>query len=194
MANQSVNTEKELLLRVAGGDEIAFRILYDGYHQLLATYIFRLTRSMTETEEIVHDVFVKLWMARESLAAVENVKAYFFVISRNHALNVIKRRMRELLQEQQFMQDTTSSLTTADSQDDLMNSLIDKAIDQLPPQQKKVFLLSRHERLTYREIAASMGISRETVKTYLQHATNSITKYIRENIEISLLIMFFGGH
>ena len=193
MAKDSVNTEKELLLRIAGGDEIAFRNLYDMYHQLLATYIFRLTRSLPETEEIVHDVFLKLWMTRESLAAIENAKAYLFVISRNHALNVIKRRMRELLHRHQWMQQTNNPITTTDNQDDLMHSLIDKAIDQLPPQQKKVFLLSRHEKLTYQEIASGMGISRETVKSYLQHATSSITKYIRENIEISLLIVFFGG-
>jgi RNA polymerase sigma-70 factor (ECF subfamily) len=193
LAKDPVNNEKELLLRVAGGDEIAFRTLYDMYHQLLATYIFRLTKSMTETEEIVHDVFLKIWMARESLAEIKNAKAYLFVVSRNHALNSINRRVREMLQKNQWIQDSNSINATNDHEDDSLHTLIDKAIDQLPPQQKKVFLLSRHEKLTYHEIASNMDISRETVKTYLKHATTSITKYIRENIEISLLIMFFGG-
>ena len=193
LEKDSVNTEKELLLRVAGGDEIAFRSLYDTYHPLLVTYIFRITRSIGETEEIVHDVFLKIWMARESLAEIENVKAYLFVVSRNHAFNAIKRRLREMLQRNKWIQDTNLLHESDEGQDDEVNTLIDKAIDQLPPQQKKVFLLSRYEKLTYQEIAAHMGISRETVKTYLKHATISISKYIKENIEIALLLLFFGG-
>lgn len=193
MAEKSFDTERELLLRVANGDETAFRNLYDMYHQLLATYIFRLTRSLSETEEIVHDVFLKLWMSRESLSAIENARAYLFVVSRNHALNVVNRRMKELLKRQEWISDTKNSLSVPGDHEESSHSIIDKAIDQLPPQQKKVFLLSRHEGLTYHEIASNMGISRETVKTYLKHATTSITKYIRKNIEISLLIIFFGA-
>ena len=190
MDNNSTDTEKELLQRVANGDQIAFRSFYDMYYQVLATYIFRLTRSMNETEEIVHDVFLKIWMVRESLSAIENAKAYLFVVSRNHALNAIKRRLREVLQRQQWMQDTSNILETTDNlDDDSLHSLIDKAIDQLPPQQRKAFLLSRREHFTYLEIAASMGISRETVKTYLKHATTSITKYMREHVGFLMMLL-----
>lgn len=192
MTNDSVNTERELLLQVAGGDEVAFRMLYDNYHQLLASYIFRITRSITETEEIVHDVFLKIWMARESLAEIQNVKAYLFVVSRNHAINSVNRRLREMNQRNRWIRDTGTNENNGDDFQQDIYGLIDKAIDQLPPQQKKVFLLSRHEKLTYQEIAANMGISRETVKTYLKHATMSITKYIRENIELTLVLLFFG--
>ena len=190
MSTQPADKEKELLLQVSKGDEIAFRAFYDQYHQLLATYIFRLTRSMPETEEIVHDVFLKLWMARDTLATVDNAKAYLFVLSRNHALNVIKRKMRELMKVRQFQQEHPDAGTTAEQADDL-HSLLDQAIDRLPEQQKKVFLLSRHERLTYQQIAEQMGLSRETVKTYLQHATSSITRFMKEHTELSLLILIF---
>lgn len=190
MDNNSTDTEKELLQRVANGDEIAFRSFYDMYYQVLATYIFRLTRSMNETEEIVHDVFLKIWMVRESLSAIENAKAYLFVVSRNHALNAIKRRLREVLQRQQWMQDTSNIMETTDNlDDDSLHSLIDKAIDQLPPQQRKAFLLSRREHFTYVEIAASMEISRETVKTYLKHATTTITKYMREHVGFLVMLL-----
>lgn len=190
MGNNSTDTEKELLQRVANGDEIAFRSFYDMYYQVLATYIFRLTRSMNETEEIVHDVFLKIWMVRESLSAIENAKAYLFVVSRNHALNAIKRRLREVLQRQQWMQDTSNIMETTDNlDDDSLHSLIDKAIDQLPPQQRKAFLLSRREHFTYVEIAASMEISRETVKTYLKHATTTITKYMREHVGFLVMLL-----
>jgi RNA polymerase sigma-70 factor (family 1) len=189
LAASIYDNEKELFLGVANGDEMAFRKLYDQYHQVLATYIYRLTRSMAETEEIVHDVFLKLWMTRETLHGIDNVKAYLFVISRNHALNVIKKRIRQLFRSRQWQKEMAEE-EAKDEKGELLYSLVDQAIDQLPPQQKKVFLLARYERLTYEEVGVKLGISRETVKSYLKLATHSITHFIKNHVEISLLILF----
>ena len=68
-------------------------------------------------------------------------------------------------------------------------SLLDEAIDHLPPQQQKVYLLSRHKRLKYDEIATQMGLSRETVKKYLQGATHSITNFVQSNIDVSAIVI-----
>jgi len=177
------------LQNIANGDEIAFKVIYDRYHQFLGSYIYQLTRSMSETEEIVQDVFLKLWMTREAINSVENLKSYLFIISKNHALNAIARRMREKAQTKEWQKEQKTNPVTNEEQD-IRYSLIDKAISRLPVQQKKVFILSRHERLTYAEIAKELGISRETVKTYLQLATTSITKYIHEHMELMLLLPF----
>lgn len=174
---------------IANGDEISFRVIYDRYHQFLGSYIYQLTRSTNETEEIVQDVFLKLWMTREALNSVENIRSYLFIISKNHALNVIARRMREIAQTKKWQTEQKNN-PVSNEERDILYSLIDKAISALPLQQKKVFLLSRHERLTYAEIAEKLRISRETVKTYLQLATASITKYIHEqHMELMLLLL-----
>lgn len=188
MDHKVIATEKELLQNIANGDEIAFRVIYDRYHQFLGSYIYQLTRSMSETEEIVQDVFLKLWMTREALNSVENLTSYLFIISKNQALNAIARRMREKAQTKEWQKEQKTNPVTNEEQD-IRYSLIDKAISRLPVQQKKVFILSRHERLTYAEIAKELGISRETVKTYLQLATASITKYIHEHMELMLLLL-----
>ena len=73
---------------------------------------------------------------------------------------------------------------------DIYHSLLDEAINQLPTQQQKVYLLSRHERLRYNEVATKLNISRETVKKYLQIATVSITEYVQAKYKTAVFLTF----
>jgi len=186
--------ERTLLLKVAEGDERAFCALFEQYHRLLATHIMRITRSQELTEEIVQDVFLKIWMSRETLSEIHDLRAYLYIVSKNHALNGLKRIARERatfsdadwnLLEKSFI--------PAEPEEPGHYGLIDEAINRLPPQQQKVYLLSRHERKKYTEIADQLGLSRETVKKYLQLATDSISTYVldKASVSISLIFSFF---
>lgn len=187
MSYRSVlNDEKELLRQVANGDERAFTRLFDHYHQRLGIHIYRITRSDEIAEELVHDVFLKLWLNRELLSGIENFAVYLFVVSKNAALNALKKIAAEKLKFT-GLDDITES--PAEQPDDYRYVLIDEAIDQLPPQQRQVYILSRHQRLSYHEIAFQMGISRETVKKYLQIATASIVAYIGKSVRMSPLLV-----
>jgi len=190
MSDQDNFQEHELLRQVAMGDEIAFRQLFTLYHHQLGAYIYRITESTEVAEEIVQDVFLKIWMSREALQVVKNFRAYLFVTSKNHALNVLRKIIRERNRQSNWDEDTINAIPLADN-DDLTSQyygLLDKAIDCLPPQQQKVYLLSRHEHLKYIEIAERLNLSRETVKKYLQIAVSSITNYIQTNDDIMVLI------
>jgi RNA polymerase sigma factor (sigma-70 family) len=182
--------EKELLRQVADGDERAFTRLFDHYHQRLAVHIYRITRSDQVTEELVHDVFLKIWLNRELLAGVENFGVYLYVVSKNAAFNSLKKTANEKLR---FTALDGVADAPAELDDDYRYILIDEAIDQLPPQQRQVYMLSRHHRLAYNEIALEMGLSKETVKKYLQIATASIVAYIGKSIKMSpvLILKFF---
>jgi RNA polymerase sigma-70 factor (family 1) len=180
--------EKDLLLKVAGGDEQSFSELFYTHHQLLGTHIYRITGSAELAEEVVQDVFLKIWLNRESLENIENFRAYLFVISKNHALNCLRKLARERLQ-QKTIEDNALALSPEDNPGlDAYYALLDQAIDHLPPQQQKVYLLSRHNRLKYDEIASQMGLSRETVKKYLQASTHSITNFVQANMDMSAVI------
>lgn len=185
--------EQELLLRIADGDEFAFKRLFNAYHQQLGTHIFRLTDSMELAEEVVQDVFLKIWTNREELKDVRNFKAYLFVISKNQALNCIKKIMREQKQQQHWEAENASeeALVMQDTELNKYYTLLDLAINNLPPQQQKVYLLSRHERLKYAEIAEEMNISRETVKKYLQLAVSFISTYLKSNSDIVVFILLY---
>lgn len=176
-------SEKKLLIEVASGNEDAFRKLFLKHHQQLGTHIFRITNSIDLAEDIVQDVFLKIWISREALTKVNNFKAYLFIISKNHTLNYLRKISKERAYKKEWEDKFIKALTIENTNSDIYYCLLDEAIDQLPPQQQKVYLLSRHERLKYSEIADRLDLSRETVKKYLQIATLSITDYVRTNFE-----------
>ncbi|MES2063360.1 MAG: sigma-70 family RNA polymerase sigma factor [Bacteroidota bacterium] len=184
--------EKELLLKVANGDEHAFSELFNTHHQLLGAHIFRITDSVELAEEVVQDVFLKIWMSRETLTTVQNFRAYLFVISKNHALNCLRKVAKERIHQKTLEENILPFATEENPGLDGYYSLLDEAIDHLPPQQQKVYLLSRHNRLKYDEIASQMGLSRETVKKYLQGATHSITAFVQSNMDISAMIILIS--
>ncbi|MET0299756.1 MAG: sigma-70 family RNA polymerase sigma factor, partial [Flavitalea sp.] len=101
-----------------------------------------------------------------------------FRISKNHTLNLLRRSVREKIRlaEWERMQ-TTDELTLDQDQFEMAM----RAIEQLPPQQQKVFVLSRIRKMKYHEIASVLRISRETVKSYLKLASSSITRFVNSN-------------
>jgi RNA polymerase sigma-70 factor (family 1) len=185
----ALHQETELLLAVSQGDERAFTTLYNHYHQRLGLHIYRITKSAELAEEVVHDVFLKIWLNRETLADIDNFSVYLYVISKNAALNCLKRIAREkaVTTDLDLVLDQIPMMET--QEEDYRYILIDEAIDRLPPQQRQAYLLARHERLTYAEVALRMGLSKETVKKYLQIATEFICGYIGKKLIISILIL-----
>jgi RNA polymerase sigma-70 factor (family 1) len=190
-----------LLFRVAAGDEGAFRDLFHYWHPLLSGYLYRVTESRELTEEILQDVFLKIWMRRDSLAEIADFKGYLVVVCRNRAFDAMRKRLRNERQRRLFESEMAAMSTSPDHDlyaGDDWSTLIDKAIDELPARRKEVYLLCRHERLSYIEIAALLGISRESVKTHLKLASRSITAFIQlRRQEILLLtgvLIFFRMH
>jgi RNA polymerase sigma-70 factor (ECF subfamily) len=183
--------EKDLLKRVAAGDETAFSRLYQQWWPFLGAHIYRITESKPVTEEIVQDVFLKIWQVRETLTEIQHFKSYLLIVSKNHALNALKKKARESAKWKAYIE--TESREPGQEADDSRSpySLIDEAIDQLPPRQKQVYLLHRQERFTYRQIAGQLGISRETVKTHLGLAVTAISRYVRSKLLFSMFFLLF---
>ena len=183
--------EKELLKRVAEADESAFRELYLHWQPQLALFIYRITKTRESAAEIVQDVFLKIWLTRESLAEIDNFKSYLFVISRNHALNAFQKSMREMKQIEQLGQSIREETNDIDENKYIHLSLVDEAIDHLTDRRKEVYLLHRHQKLTYNQIGVQLGISRESVKTHLELAIKSITKYLKDRMTMMILLIGF---
>jgi RNA polymerase sigma-70 factor (ECF subfamily) len=167
-------------MRVAKGDEDAFAILFHFYHNRLANYVQRFTNSILLTEEIVQDVFLKIWTNRVELSTVSNFRSYLFVSSRNHAFNAIKKLAREYrrneLWQMKLKEEFDISLERTSYQEVL--ATVQQAIQALPPQQKKVFLLSREKGMSHDEIARQLGLSPTTVKKHVFLAL----KFLRERV------------
>jgi RNA polymerase sigma-70 factor (ECF subfamily) len=188
--NKYEPSDKALLGKVADGDEAAFSRLYYIYEPRLSSFIYKITKSKEITAEIVHDVFLKIWMGREALQDVKNFDAFLFVISRNLAINAFHKAMRELRRLESLHQDLAQE-EDYQQEEQLLYNVIDSAIEQLPPRQKEVFLLNRYERLTYDQIGKKLNIGKETVKTHIQLAMKSIKRTVlSKNGLPSLLVSF----
>jgi len=170
-----------ILRKVASGDETAFKQLFMEWQPFLSSHIYRITESRELTEEIVQDIFLKIWQTRETLDKIENFKAYLVVISKNQALNVLRQRATMARQHRDWEMEQRKSDGPPDPHS-IYYTLIDEAINSLSARQREVYLLHRHERLKYSEIAARLNLSRETIKTHLQQAVAGITRYIKERI------------
>ena len=189
-----VETEKEpdILKDIAAGSSKAFRALYSQWEPTLSSFIFQVTRSKVITAEIVQDVFLKIWMTRESLVEVKDFKAYLFVISKNRAINALKKSLADLERIKKYASEVPFNEQPVEDDDAQLHfSLIDEAIDQLSPRQKEIFLLHRHERYSYREIAEQLGIGKESVKTHLSLAIKSIKNHIETKITLIILLIDF---
>lgn len=187
-----VGAEKdtEILKEIAAGSSKAFRNLYARWEPTLSTFIFQVTRSKVITAEIVQDVFLKIWMTRESLVDVKDFKAYLFVISKNRAINALKKSLADLEQMKKYASEVQfNQQPEEENSAQLPFSLIDEAIDMLSPRQKEIFLLHRHERYSYREISEKLGIGKESVKTHLSLAIKSIKKHIETKIALIILLI-----
>lgn len=186
---ENSNEDRKLLVRVAGGDELAFRKLYADWQPRLSTFIFQITKSKEITAEIVQDVFLKIWMTRENLEQVDNFKAYLFVVSRNQALNAFRKAVNEW-RRFETVNDMSQMEPKANAEaEDPYLSLIDAAIDQLSSRQKEVYLLHRHQKLSYQEIADQLGIGKESVKTHIELAVKSIKRYLSTRVTLLSIIV-----
>lgn len=185
--NTAVYKEEKLLQQVAEGSEAAFTRLFYYWQPFLSTHINRITESKQLTEEIVQDVFLKTWQARETLTDIKNFKSYLLVVSKNHAYNALQKKARDI---------SHSEIPAIGNQPeevdptDAYYSMIDEAIDKLSPRQKEVYLLHRHQRLSYKQIAEQLGIGRESVKTHLGLAVAAISKYVKLKLIAVMIIIF----
>jgi RNA polymerase sigma-70 factor (ECF subfamily) len=174
--------EKYLLAKIAEGDESAFRELFLHWSQQLAGYIYAITESTEGTEEIVQDVFMKIWTIRDTLTGINNFKHFLWVIGRNKAFDAMRKRVREKALRHAWEQERALDLPDIDDSDEMLrDALIERAIESLPSRRKEVFLLSRDGHLTYREIASILNISQSSVKTHVRLASSKIHEFVRSN-------------
>jgi len=190
--NQAYN-EAELLTRAATGDQRAFAEIVDHYTNIVYPYLLYWLKQAQLAEEITQDVFMRIWKNRQKLPQIENFPGYVYVITRNRANTVLKEqllKMEELAPDKlhQLLQEIPSTLEVKE-----LATLIEKAIDALPPRRKEVFYLSRIEGLTYEEIAERLGISRSAVRQHIVEALVFLRHYLKEHggVIISLLALLF---
>jgi RNA polymerase sigma-70 factor (ECF subfamily) len=180
---ERLHNENALLERVAQGDESAFRIVFDHYRDAIFAFSLKVTRHESIAEEIVQDVFLKIWINRSGLGDVRNFADFLYIIARNHTFN----SLRSLARERKLLIDTSADLQIAGVSTEAIivqrdyDRLLLQAVAQLPPQQKLVYTLGRQQGLSREEIAAQLHISPGTVKVHMAQALRTLRAYFKNH-------------
>lgn len=184
----------KLLSRITQGDEKAFRELFDLYRDRLYGYIYRIIKSREVAEELVMDVFMKIWLGKAMLPGISRFDSFLFRIAFNQSIDFLRVAGRdpvlhELIWEN--LQYAADQRTDAHLLEEEYAQKLRQAVGLLPPQRGKIFRMSRIEGLSHREIAARLRISHHTVNNHIVEAKNFLRSYLSENFELGILIVFF---
>lgn len=175
--------ESKLLSEIAQGDHRAFCSLFDHYEQYVYGFGRKLTRSNDQAEEIVQDVFLKIWVGREKLVGIENFDAYLNRLVRNQSYSVLRQNLSHAKGIEKISSTQSEKDDSLESKIDYKETvkILNDAIVSLPEQQKRVYELCHQQGLKYEEAAEEMNISSATVHYHMKLALKAIREHFNKN-------------
>lgn len=183
----------ELLKAVGKKDNQSFEALYKSYYKKLYVLAYRYLRSEEAAEEVVNDVFLKIWADAAQLTINQSLGSYLSRCVINAALNRIKKEKQEAVKQEQY----TTGFEEIDDENDEAQLLedklmrLEKAISDLSPQCQKVLMMSKFDKCKQQEIADTLNISIKTVKSHLTYGYQRIRSIMgKEGLFIFIFILF----
>lgn len=184
MNGDALNNEAVLVEKIAQGDATAFRAVFDHYWDKIYSMALTYTKSSILADDIVQDVFVKIWRKRDLLPTVEKFDAYLFITARNELIDVLRKKVEHVPLEGHYdLREEGSMVPDAALSFKESEALVHEAISKLPPQQQRIYRLSRIEGRSQQEIASELGISVNTVKVHMNKALHFIRQHLSENTD-----------
>lgn len=178
--------EQDILIKLKAGEEPAFGKLYAHFSETIYGRLLRLLKDTDIADEIIQELFLKVWEKREQINPSQSFKSYLYTIAENLAYDHFRKVARERKLQEKFRQITTELYTH--TEEDLLNQeskeIIDKAIDTLPQQRKTAFILCKIEGKSYQEAAEIMGVSASTISNHLVKANISIRAYLNKSEDL----------
>jgi RNA polymerase sigma-70 factor (ECF subfamily) len=177
--NQIQFEESRLISLLNEDSEYAFQLIYDKYRNRIYQTAIKFLKSPIIAQDVVQDVFMKLWFERHKMNASKPIEAWLYTVAKNNILNKLRKIANDWKAIDLLSHTILQSVNNADQKlnEGEFKQNLESAVSKLPDQQKMVFILSRFERLSYLQISEKLGISPLTVKTHLSRALYSIRKY-----------------
>lgn len=179
---------ENLFAAIANDDNAAFKTLFDLCKTKMYALAFKWTKSSFAAEEITQEIFVALWISRVKLISVLDPEAYLYTIAYNKISSYLKKENNQQKIIKQWQQKVCSNETEETVLAHNTEACINNAVEQLSPQKKLIYQLSRNYGKSYAEIGAALHLSPHTVKSHLMKALRFIRSYIKEN---TLLLVLF---
>lgn len=188
----NVDSKKNIIRKIKNNDSKALRELFDLYATALTFFAYRFVYDKSEAENIVQDVFIGVWKNINNMDDNINIKAYLYKSVKNRAINLLNQNKESTeFEENLFLYKSFSQQTTIETNELYEN--YKKAIEELPTSCRNIFLMSREDNLTYKEIAEILNISIKTVETQMGRALKSIRKKIEKYLLtfVGVILSFF---
>jgi len=182
-----------LIAQVRNGDKVAFRLLFEKYGTRLYQFSLKYLRDKEDAEDILSEVFMKIWENRSSLKTNTSFQSYLFTIAYNNIRQRFLKKSREEKYIQIFAEENLVDSSKGEDQVDyiLVVQKINLVINSLPSRRKEIFNLSYKEELKNHEIADKLGLSEQFVKNQLSVARKYIISKIKEDNHIASLLLFY---
>jgi RNA polymerase sigma factor (sigma-70 family) len=194
--------DRQLLDKVAAGDEMAYRHLVELCWARVYFNTLTLVKSPTVAQELTQDILLKLWLQRDKLATVENLRTWLFVIGRHQVVSALRKKIIETvsldpnneqdlqdlqnLQDLRHLQDLHLPHLEVERKD--IYAIILQGVARLTPQQQTIFKMSRLEGLSHDEIAKRLQLSKNTIKVHIVAALNTLRTWLREHSDYGLIL------
>lgn len=178
-------SKEEVVSLLSSNPEGAMQILYQDYYEQMCSVVYRVLNDSNASEDIVQEVFMEIWKKRDNIVFTTSIYGYLKRSCINRSLNYIRRNKMKFEDESalqfQYNEDHTHNELEADD----LKSIIARSVDSLPDRCRQVFVLSRYEHMTYKEISQELDISIKTVENQIAKALkvlkNNVLPYMKSS-------------
>ena len=184
-------TSSDIVPQIAQGNKSAFESLFKSHYANLCGYALKYVWELDQAEEIVQDLFFNLWNKRSDLYISSSIESYLFRAVRNACLNYLKhKKIRD-----SYASTVQNAFNPGQGMDDNpvetleLQKKIDESIEIMPPERKKIFLMSRYDGLKYKEIAKKLGLSVKTVEAQMGKALKFLREELKEFMVLLILML-----
>ncbi len=182
--------ERKILLRIKSGDQKAFEYIFKGYYSPLCLYAYDLLKDNELAQEIVQESFINFWEKRKKLEINQSLKSYLYRMIHNQCISYLRsdktRQTKKTVFEETIIAEQEIIKTISDDliidqyfKSDIEN-IVETTINNLPTQCREVFLLSRFESLSHKEISKKLDISVNTIKVHISKALKRLDEALKK--------------
>ena len=179
MPSQSLS-EEIYLTRLINADRDAFAFFYEKYSPALYQKLNKMVKISEIADELLQDVFLKVWLKKETIDQERSFKAWLYKIAQNTVYDYYRKLAQDKKMQDHLM--NTFAAFYNQTEDYIYNkersAVLQEAIEQLPPQRKEIFRLCKLEEKSYKEVAAQLNISVSTVSNQLVQATKAVKEHV----------------
>ena len=188
----TVDMTEEIIRRLKKDDKSAVDDLFKYYYPRLYRFSVSILKIENDIDDILQEVFVKIWLNRQKINNAETFNSYIFTITKNEVLNLIRSKQKDQsFRDELYLRSVAEEYHTPNPVEyNEIKAGIDKIVENLPEKRKQVFVLSRTEGLSNKEIAQQLNISEKTVEDHITHAIKQIKNSLKDMGIISILYLY----